>query len=160
MSVMDAARNMAEDYPGGARALALRIDKNPTTFSHELNGTGDAKLGLVTAVKASKRTGDRRVLNAFADEMGCMVLPLPEALNVEGNDALLLASKLAGEFNDVVQSFVEAVSDGKVTGNEIERLHRQWAELQLAGQAVVRFAEALHESSKPEALRAVKGSGQ
>jgi hypothetical protein len=155
MSVMDAARNVAEDYPGGARAVAARIDKNETTFSHELNETGGAKLGLVTAVKMTNRTKDLRILNAFAAEAGCMVLPLPEALNVDGNDAMHLVSRLAGEFNDVVQRFVSAVGDGEVTGNEVEAIRREWSELQAVGQKVVSYAEALHQAGKPEHLRMV-----
>lgn len=154
MPVMDAARNMAEDYPGGAKALALRIDKNPTTFTHELNGTGAAKLGLVDVVKASKRAKDMRVLNAFAEEMGCMVLQLPEGI-VADDDALHLVSKLAQEFNSLISEFVDAVSDGKVTGNEISQIRRQWAELQVVGQRVVAHAEQLHETNKPAHLRAV-----
>lgn len=155
MSVMDAARNVAEDYAGGARALALRIDKNPTTFAHELNETGGAKLGLETSVKMTKRSKDLRILNEFAAEAGCMVLLLPEALAVDGNDAMHLVSKLAGEFNDVVQSFVAAVADAEVTGTEVAAIRRQWAELQVVGQRVVAFAEAMHEAGKPAHLKSV-----
>jgi hypothetical protein len=157
MSVMDAARNLAEDYPGGAAALALRIDKNPSSFSHELHEAGIAKLGLVTAVKMTRRTGDRRILNAFAAEAGCMVLPLPEALAVEGDDAMQMVSDLAREFNDVVQAFVGAVADRDVNGNEMVGIRRQWSELQLVGQRLVGYAESLHEAGKPAHLRAVEG---
>lgn len=155
MNVMDAARNVAEDYPGGAKALALRIDKNHNTFSHELKETGDAKLGLLTAVKISDRTGDLRILNAFAEAMGCMVLPLPAALAVDGSDAMQLVSSLAGEFNDVIQSFVGAIKDNQVKGHQLADIRRQWAELQVVGQKMVAYAEALHEAAKPEYLRAV-----
>lgn len=158
MNVMDAARNVAEDYPGGATALALRIDKNATTLQHELNETGTAKLGLVTAVKMSKRTRDLRILNAFAAEMGALVYLLPDSmLDGSNDDAMHLLSKLAGEFNDVVQSFVHTTADGKVTGNELQALRRQWSELQVVGQRVVAYAEALHEAGKPPSLRVVDG---
>jgi hypothetical protein len=160
MPVMDAARNMAENYPGGAKALAMRIEKNPTTFSHELNETGSAKLGLADAVRASKRAKDLRVLNAFAEEMSCTVLLLPEALGLVDDDALHLVSKLAQEFNDTVRAFVDAVSDGAVTGNELTDIRRQWADLQVAGQRVVAHAAALHEEAKPTQLRAVSGPGE
>lgn len=157
MDVMDAARNLAEDYPGGAKALALRIDKNPTTFSHELHGTGAAKLGLVDAVKASKRSDDARILNAFAEEMGCMVLQLPDALLVEGNVAMQDLGKLAKEFADVVQEVSLTCADDNVTANELGRVERQWGELLAAGQRVIAGLRAKHEAGKPDHLRVVGG---
>lgn len=154
VDVMDAARNVVEDYPGGAVALAPRVSKTPATLSHEVHESGFAKLGLRTAVKITKRTRDLRILNAFAADCGCMVLPLPSALAVEGSDSMALVSKLAGEFNDVVQAYVKAMADGKVKGNELHDIRRQWGELQVAGQRLVAHAEALHEAGRPAHLRA------
>jgi hypothetical protein len=151
--MMDAARNMAEAYSGGGGALAKRFEKNPTTFLHELNETGMAKLGLVDAVTASKRAKDLRVLNAFAEEMGCMVTLVPESLIVGDDDALHLVSRLAGEFNDTVRAFVDAVADGSVSANEISEIHRQWGELQAVGQRLLSHASSLHEASKPARLK-------
>lgn len=153
MDIMDAARNVAEDHRGGCKALAERIGKNHTTLAHELSEIGTAKLGLRTALKISKFTSDTRILNAFAEEMGCMVLPLPSALAVDGDDAMRLVSTLACEFNDVVQSFVQAMADGRVTENEVDALTRQWGELQRAGQRLVAHAATLHELGKPSHLR-------
>lgn len=155
MSVMDAARNVAEDYPGGASALAPRIDKNPTTLNHELHETGAAKLGLTTAVKMTRRTGDLRILNAFAAEAGCLVLALPEALQVEGSETMHDLGLLAKEFSDVVQEVMAACADGEVTANELVRVRRQWAELVAAGQRMLHGVHVKHEASKPGALRAV-----
>lgn len=154
-SVLDAARNVAEDYPGGARALALRIDKNATSFAHELAETGTAKLGLATAVKMTARTRDLRILNAFATEAGCMVMPLPEALAVEGDQALQQLATLAREFSDVVGSVTDACADGAISANELARVERQFGELVAAGQALVGTLRAQHEAARPAALRAV-----
>lgn len=154
-SVLDAARNVAEDYPGGARALAARIDKNATSFAHELAETGTAKLGLATAVKMTARTRDLRILNAFAADAGCMVLPLPEALAVEGDHALQQLATLAREFADVVSSVTDAVADGTISANELARVERQYGELIAAGQAMLATLHAQHEAGRPGALRAV-----
>jgi hypothetical protein len=152
-AVLYAASNTAEDFPGGITGMAAALDKNKFSLAHELSATGTAKLGLADAVKMVRRSKDHRILNAFAAEVGAMVLLLPAALAVEGDDAMHLVSQLAGEFNDVVQSFVGAVADRNVSGNEIEDIRRQWCELQLVGQRVVAHAEALHEAGKPAHLR-------
>jgi hypothetical protein len=157
-NVMDAARNMADDYPGGARALAARFDKNPVTFSHELNETGQAKLGLVDAIKACKRAKDRRVVNEFAKEMGCGVHMLPEMLEVDGDDAVHLVANMAKEFNDTVQAYVGAVSDNRMSGNELADIRRQGGELQVVLQRVIAHAEKLYEAAKPSGPRLVGAS--
>lgn len=148
-AVLDAARNLADDYPGGCQALGPRIGKPGFSLSHELKGSGTAKLGLLTAVQMTTRTGDLRILNAFAAEAHCMVLPLPEALALDGCQAMAHVANVAAEFNDVVQAFVAAVSDGKVSANELAAIRRQWGELQAAGQHLLAHAEQVHMAGKP-----------
>ena len=53
MSALDAAFRLAHGYPGGASALALRMQIQPAHFSHQLKAAGSAKLGLVDAVMLS-----------------------------------------------------------------------------------------------------------
>lgn len=159
MDVITAAWNLASDYRGdtgrGIQQLAKDIDRNPTSLTHALNRTGSAKLGIEDAVRMSQFTGDLRILNAFAAECGCMVLPLPESMAVEGDDAMQLVSKLMAELNDTVQAFVGAVADGKVTGNEVAEIKRQGGELQIALQQLVSHAVSMHQASVPAQIRSV-----
>jgi hypothetical protein len=155
MDVLTAAQNVAEDFKGGARALALAIDRNPVTFSHEVSETGTAKLGLRTAVKMTIRSKDPRILNAFAAECGYMVLPLPEGMAVEGDEAMQLMAKAVAEFNDVAQEYLSGGADGEWTGNELSRLERQHGELVAASQRLVAHARAKHEAAKPSHIRSV-----
>lgn len=155
MDVQTAAANVAEDYPGGARALAVAIDRNPITLSHELNGTGTAKLGLRTAVKMTIRARDPRILNAFAAECGYIVLPLPETMMVEGDAAVQLVGDAMREFNDVAQAFIAGAADQHWTGNEVADLERQWGELVAAGQRMLQHAKLAHKAAEPANLRAI-----
>lgn len=155
MSVIDAARNLADDFPGGAKALAQRMDKNPFSLMHELAGTGTAKLGLLDSVKLTRISRDLRILNAFAGEFGCLVLPMPEALQADGSDAMQHLAVLAKEFGDVVQEVSASQADGDISANEMARIERQWSELVLAGQQLVTRLRTKHEASKPAHLRDV-----
>jgi hypothetical protein len=141
--LLHAASNVAEDYPGGASALARAIDKNPNTFLHELAETGTAKLGLKTAQKMTLRTRDLRILNAFAASCGAMVLPLPEALSLEGDDCMLRVAETAKEFSDLVQVVSSSISGG-INANEMARIRREWGELMAAGQQLMAHLEAQH----------------
>lgn len=156
MDVMTAAANVAEDFkPGGASGLAALIDRNPTTFSHELNETGSAKLGLRTAVKMTKRSKDLRILYAFAADNGQMCVPLPSSLLVDGDMTMQDLARVAKEFGDVVHEVSSAAADGDVTANELERVERQWGELIAAGQQLLAHMRAKHEAGKPAVLRVV-----
>ena len=130
MSVMDAAFNVAEDFPGGGSALARAIDKNHFSFLHELNGTGSAKLGLLTAVKMTKRTGDLRILLAFALECGQMCIPLPEALTTSADDCMRAMGGTTREFGELCQEVCLSLGDdGDVSDTELGRVEREAGQL-------------------------------
>ena len=147
-TVLDAAYQLVRAYPGGALSLAPRMGKNPTSLSHEVKCTGTAKFGLDDAVTASVLTGDLRILNAFASECDCMVLPLPRSL-ANDNNAMMRVATLAREFGDLVGSVTEATADGAITANELARAQREWSELVAAGQALLSHLEAKHAAAVP-----------
>lgn len=129
MDLRDVAANVVHDYQGGAPSLAPRIGKNATTLSHELKGTGGAKLGLLDAEKITQRTGDLRILAAFAINCGQMLVPLPEALAVEGDDCMLRLADTAREFGELCQEVAADLADNTISDNELARIDRACGEL-------------------------------
>ncbi len=155
-TVLDAAFHLAHDYPGGAAALAPRMGKAHGTLCHELTATGTAKLGLVDALKLSHLTGSRSILNAFASELGCVVLPLPA--HHAGIDTFRQIADTAREFGEFITSVADAAGDGQITANELAQAEREFSELVSAGQAYLTRLTAMHQASKPGALREVKAA--
>jgi len=80
--VLRAAQMLAHSYHGGAKALSVVIDKKYQTFANELLELSGSKLGLETAVQMSMASGDLAILNAFAEQMDCVVMPRPVAPNL------------------------------------------------------------------------------
>jgi hypothetical protein len=153
MSVMDAALNVAEDFAGGASALARAIDKNHWTFLHELSGTGTAKLGLLTALKMTRRTGDLRILLAFAAEFGQMCLPLPESLAQSGDECMTALSAVMRESSDVCQELCKALgTDGDINDNELADIRREGGELMAAVQKLLVTAQCRNLASKSKRI--------
>lgn len=150
-AVLDAAFNLIHDYPGGANALGPRINKASTTLSHEARRQGTAKLGLEDAVKLSVLTGDARILNAFAGELGYAVIPLSSVAACDGG--LERLSQLAQEFAGVVQTTSRALADGRVTATELRAVEREWTELVAVGQQMVAHLAAVHNAARPSHLR-------
>jgi len=153
-TVLDAAFNLVHDYPGGSTSLAPRLNKSATTLSHEVKGTGTAKFGLADAVKATVLSGDNQILNAFAGECGCFVLPLP-CINGAGMDTFHGLADAAKEFGEWVSSVAEAAADGRVTANELARVDHELSELFARAQSVRSSLAALHEAGRPAHTRQV-----
>lgn len=153
MDVMTAAYHLVHDYPGGPESLAPRLDKSPSTLGHECKpGYPGAKLGLVTAVRMSVLAQDRRILNAFAAEMGCVVVPT-SAPALPDLQALMALGALASAFAEVVQEATAAMADGRVSDNELHRLEREGGDLLVALQGVLHVARANNQAAKPGAGR-------
>ncbi|OGB26207.1 MAG: hypothetical protein A3I66_00715 [Burkholderiales bacterium RIFCSPLOWO2_02_FULL_57_36] len=154
MDLRDVAANVVHDYPGGAPSLAPRINKNPTTLAHELNGTGLAKLGLLDAEKITLRTGDLRILEAFALNCGQMLVPLPEALTQADDDCMLRLADTAREFGELCKEVAGDLENG-INDNELSRIDRGCGEL-IASIHAMREALARNNIATKQALVGVK----
>lgn len=144
MNVIDAAYNVVHDYAGGAESLAPRIGKNATTLSHEVARVGTAKLGLETAVKVTRMSGDMRILAAFATECGHMLLPLPQSLLVADNDCMKRLAEVLRDSGEVVRETVAGLEDDVVTDNERLRIQLDCAALISSVSALMAAVDARH----------------
>lgn len=146
MSVDLAAFRLVHEYPGGATALAPVLGKAAGTLSHEVSPNfPTAKLGLADAVRLSVYTGNRQVLNAFASEMTCMVVPL--SADVPGVDGIgPRTAALAKEFADLMGTMAADLADGHVSGNDLARIERDASELMVAVQDVLATVRGMHQA--------------
>ena len=148
MNVLAAAYNVVSDYKGGAAALAPLLGKVGSTLSHEVSPTcPTAKFGLLDAVKITAFSGDWRILQAFAAEVGALVVPIHSNAGGEA-DTLAALGRMAKEFADLVSATGETMADGKVSDNELTRLERETGDLVAAAQHVLALARARNEQLK------------
>jgi len=146
--IQDAAFHTVHDYAhGGARALSLRMGFCASSLSHQVRSAGFAKLGLVDAAKLVVLTGDARILHAFAEVTGHLVVPLPAAGD-EGATSQRVG-ELAREFADVVTGTLDALADGRITPNELARVQKEWGQLVSCGAALMGQLTAMAEASVP-----------
>lgn len=125
MNLLDAAYNVVHDYPGGADSLAPRVDKNSTTLSHEVSGTGTAKFALLTAEKITQRTGDLRILQTFAANCGQMLVPLPNAGELPKDDCMMRLAEAAKEFGELCREVASDLASGGITDNMMGRIDKE-----------------------------------
>lgn len=130
-SVLDAAHATAHDYPGGARALAVRMALNPTVLTNQLNPrNNDHPLQVRNLMLMMALTGDVRALHAACIELGYMALPLPAVADETTSEALTQTCK---EFADFLLSVTTALADGRVTKLELRTIRHELGDL--IGQA-------------------------
>lgn len=156
LRVMDAARQMAACFAGGVDKLGEALGKRRGVLRNELSPrrpASTAKLGLVDALRAMRRTGDLRLLHAMCLEFGHMAIPLPEAARDADTSANVVA--LVKEFGELVTVYTDAVRDGRVTNVERADVAQAWGELMVAGQALMSEVAA-----KSAALNELQGIAQ
>ncbi|MES2685526.1 MAG: phage regulatory CII family protein [Pseudomonadota bacterium] len=154
MNLRDAAYNVVHDYPGGSESLAPRVGKNATTLSHEVNGTGGAKLGLETAEKITQLSGDLRILQAFALNCGQMLLPLPGVEHTQQDDCMLKLAGTAHDFGKLCTEVAGDLADGKITDNELARIDHECGRLIASLHSMRQALAQRNQDSKPAHERA------
>ncbi|MGV0960127.1 MAG: phage regulatory CII family protein [Limnohabitans sp.] len=150
MDLRDVAANVVHDYPGGAPSLAPRIGKNATTLAHEVHGTGAAKLGLLDSEKITLRTGDMRILEAFALNCGQMIIPLPAVDDGHPDDCMTRLATTAREFGDLCTEVAGDLVDGVITDNELARIDRECGELMASLRTLREALARRNQVGKPQ----------
>lgn len=141
--MLDAAFALVRAYPGGAVSLAPRIGKAHGTLSGEVAGRPGYKLGLDDAVAISQLSGDLRILNAFAAELGCLVLHVPDG-QAAGEDVMQRVGAAAKEFGEFLSEVTTDASDGDISLNDMKRIEKEWGDLLAVGQGLLTHLRAMH----------------
>lgn len=122
-SVLDAAYMTAHDYPGGAKAVALRLGMNPAVLSNKLNPNNKEHILSVSDLMAIMTlTGDHRAMHSMCVELGYVAMPLPSVGVETTTEAITGTCK---EFADFLQSVTNALADGKITRLELRGIRKE-----------------------------------
>jgi hypothetical protein len=156
MNTLDSAHQLAREYPGGIEALAPRLGgKSAFTLRHELTRQGTSKLGLLDAEAMTlyamqvNMANPLRILNAFAQNCGGVVLRMPDQIHGQGGDTLKDLAEAATAFSTFVSSVASSVADGEISANELREVDRRLSALVGHSQAVRERLAAMHEAAKP-----------
>jgi len=132
MNIQDAAHRIGHEYPGGAVALAHRMGINQTVFNSKLNPNNTTHhLTLAEAQRMQLLTGRTDVLEAMASELGFVVIHRPGT--ADGCDIPSATRRSMVEFGEWMREVDAALSDGRVTPNEVRAIEREL--VQMIGQA-------------------------
>ncbi|MEX3972234.1 phage regulatory CII family protein [Paraburkholderia caribensis] len=126
MNTADAAHAVAQDFPGGIKALAARMDANYDVLRNKLNPNPTPEnrnvLTLKEAVRITDITNDDRILEAWARERGKVLVDLPDAENCADADVIEMMAQTWETNGDVGREVNAIFADGRVEQHEIPGL--------------------------------------
>lgn len=147
MNLSDAAYATAHDYPGGTPSLAPRLNLSGAMLRNKVNPNDVTHhLTLSEAMRMQSLTADHRILHAMADELGyvCIKLPVQGASDMALLDSFMAITKELGDF---AGEFQKDWADGRIDAKEIDRLRKEFYELQQSAAGFMGMIEALAEQS-------------
>jgi hypothetical protein len=114
-SIKRAAYNLMHDSEKSLDDIAAWLQKSPHTLRAEVNpNIATAKLGFDDVVAATMFTGNMVALNAFAAELNCILIALPEDTNALGT-----GPDMPGLMRGVATLIERVSKPGQITPNDL-----------------------------------------
>ncbi|MCP3721754.1 phage regulatory CII family protein [Paraburkholderia sp. CNPSo 3272] len=126
MHITDAAYAVAHDYPGGTESLAPRLGMSGAVLRNKVNPNNTTHhLTLAEAVRMSQITGDVRIAEAIANELGFALVKTPSM--EECNDAAIveLMGAAWATHGEVGKEICKTLEDGRVEFGEVDRIEQR-----------------------------------
>lgn len=159
MSLHDALRRGADHFPGSRVVLSVRLGKGDEVLRKELSGATSHKLGAVDALAIARLCVEARTPHCYdfaayvAQECGGQFLPDNEPESGAALNPMTKVSRLMRETSDVTTTVIEALSDGRITDNELAQIEKEIAEAEEVLRKLRRAARATNAAGKPASER-------
>lgn len=126
MNTTDAAYHTVHDYPGGSESLGPRVGISPAVLRNKVNPNNDTHhLTYSEAQRLVDMTNDDRMLRAWANARGYLLVKAPDACSAESDMSVLeqMAGLMVanGAFG---QEVYNALADGGVDRAELARIEQ------------------------------------
>lgn len=147
MNIQDAAHRIGHEYPGGAVALAHRMGIGPVVFNSKLNpNTLTHHLTLAEAQRMQQLTGRTDILEAMADELGYVIVKIPECAN--DIDIAKATRRAVVEFGQWMEEIDKSLEDGSVTQNELKAIEKELVEMMSQAQHLTAALSSIKSTGK------------
>lgn len=147
MNLMDSARHTAQAYPGGAEALAQRMGMSGALLRGKLNDSDRNHLYLTDAELMVSLSGDHRMVREWAASLGYTLQPMEQEAGRDDSSVLDLVLQVGRSGGELSRVICDALSDGKITRNEMAAISRASHEDQTSVlRLVARLCEMAQQS--------------
>lgn len=146
MNTADAAYETVRSYPGGAAALGARMGVNSMVLSHKVNpNNASNRLALDEAVRLMALTGDVRILQSMAAELGYVLSKMPVFDGVSDMAVLEIITLIWARNGEMGAHVNQAFADGRITRREFEQIKADVFNSASAGMELINRLEQLVE---------------
>ncbi|AQG98571.1 hypothetical protein A9R05_06785 [Burkholderia sp. KK1] len=127
MNTQQAAHAVAHDFAHNTDTLATLMGLSSGAILRNkvvLNRTPDNRnhLTLAEAVRMTEITNDRRILEAWARELGMALVKIPMPEDCADAEVVELMGKSLGTLGDVGAEIVRTLEDGRVDAHEARKV--------------------------------------
>jgi hypothetical protein len=123
VNIIDAAYSVAHDYPGGSESLAPRLGMSGAVLRNKVNPNNTTHhLTLAEALRMSQITGDVRIAEAIANELGYTMVQTPRVEDCCDAAIVELMGEAWSTHGDVGKEICKTLEDGRVELKEVDRV--------------------------------------
>lgn len=153
MSELDSIKRMADHYPGGYKAVALRLHKPHETLRKELSGAQGFKLGLIDAMAIVRMCHEVNAEHSllFAVEVAAahdMHLSPIDVSEFCTEDVLHSATSSMRSSTGLATEILERIADGDLCDNDMKVIEKAYADSIRNKHALMRGARGKHAAGK------------
>lgn len=146
MNITTAADLTVHDYKGGSEALGAVIGMSPAVLRNKVNPNNTTHhLTLAEADRIVRMTGDVRILAAFAHGNGYLLVKAPESCGESDMSVLEQVAALMIAHGRFGHEVYDALADGGVDQQEMQRVDAAGRALMEAVAAVARRLSGMAE---------------
>ena len=153
--VLNTLKRAIREYPHSYTGIADDIGKDPEVLRKELGTGGNHKLGVLDAIAIAAHCCEAGTEYCYdfavhvAEECGGKFSVLDEVPQL-AHSPMQRVSTLAREAGDVTATFIDALSDGVISDNELHSIEREIAEAEEALRKLRQAARAVNAAGKPK----------
>lgn len=151
MKVAIAAYDTVHDHTGSLEVLSEALGlKSAQVLRNKVNLNEDKShhLSLREAQLLMKATGNPRILEALADDIGGIFIQLPKQGSANMLSAVNSISTMSKEFGALIEEVAGDIADGVITTTEYKRIEKEAGKLRLALSAMIADLSAIYEDGK------------
>ncbi|CAB3917311.1 phage regulatory CII family protein [Achromobacter mucicolens] len=146
MNITTAADLTVHDYKGGSEALGAVIGMSPAVLRNKVNPNNTTHhLTLAEADRILRMTGDVRILAAFAHGNGYLLVKAPESCGESDMSVLEQVAALMIAHGRFGHEVYDALADGGVDQQEMQRVDAAGRALMEAVAGVARRLSGMAE---------------
>jgi len=145
VNTVDAAYHTVHDYHGGSESLGPRVGISPAVLRNKVNPNNETHhLTFAEAQRIAVMTGDFRMLKAWANEAGFLLVKAPDMGHHECDMSVLeqMAGFMVacGGFGAEIHS---SLADGRVTRDEIQKVEDRAREVMRSAAEIKQRMEGM-----------------